>query len=530
MWFWNWMVPCVREADAVSGDSHPARRVLLRGDGGEKIGAGHLFRLGAIGRGLARRGATSVLAGQGISTSPQDGFATSRREMAGIARPGWSEDFDADETLALVGDDSVTAVVVDHYRLGEAWERRLKGALPAATIVAVDDLPGRQHASDVLVDPNLGTGGPRLTAPGAGRLLRGVAYAPLGEDYVPASVNDVGAGRRPNILVSLGGGSHPLVRRLAGAFATDRRSKDADVLLVVPDEFEAQSIRKIIADVPSVQVSGPVPSLRPFIERADIVLGAGGTSAWQRLRLGRPAVIIALADNQVRTCKELDGLGLAIWVQDLNDPRTIVDAVFAALDDRSLTLRVREHGPLLVDGLGAARIAFAITPMCGLPALRRADHRDGSALLAMANDPETRSASRNARGVRPEEHLAWLEGALEGGQAPFWVAVSDGLVVGQVRFADLGRAWELGYGLDPIARGLGWSAPLVAEGVRRVRAFRDDPIVAVVGELNVVSHRALQSLGFRPDPEGQRSRAFGAQVGAGFSAYLLEPDRPTPDV
>lgn len=506
----------------------PVTRVLMRADGGAHIGLGHLSRLRAIAQAVIARGSTASVLGRGVEDLPQSTVGWSRRGMEVHPNTFGSEERDAVWTLEVAKADAAEAVVVDHYGLGVDWERRVKVGLPEAKIVAIDDLSGRRHAVDVLVDPNLGVEGPGLAAGVQGRLLRGLAYAPLDEDYLTAAEPVAQQAGRPNILVSLGGGSSELVRTLAVELVGDPRTRDTDIVLMVPDAGVRATVRSVVGGHSSISVLGAVSSLRPLIERADLVVGAGGTSAWQRLRLGSPAVVVAVADNQVRTCQALSNLGLATWVQDTSHSSDLANAILIALDDRSLAQRARSYGPVLVDGLGATRIGFALAPSRTLPKIRRAVDHDASALLGIANDPLSRSASRSTGPIGPEEHLAWIGSVLQGGQAPFWVAESGGLVVGQVRFADLGEAWELGYGLDPIARGLGWSAPLVAEGIRRVRRRRDAPIVAVVGDGNQVSHHMLRGLGFQSDPEGRTSRAFGARVEAGFSAYLLEPSGPTP--
>jgi UDP-2,4-diacetamido-2,4,6-trideoxy-beta-L-altropyranose hydrolase len=134
----------------------------------------------------------------------------------------------------MAGSDAADVVVVDHYGLGEDWERRVKDGLPEATIVALDDLPGRRHAADVLIDPNLGGDGPGLADYVNGRFLRGLSYVPLDDDYLHASDPDARSSGRPNILVSLGSGSNELVQSLAVAFVDDPRTRDTDIAFVVP--------------------------------------------------------------------------------------------------------------------------------------------------------------------------------------------------------------------------------------------------------------------------------------------------------
>ena len=273
-------------------------------------------------------------------------------------------------------------------------------------------------------------------------------------------------------------------------------------------------------------VHGRVPTLRPFLERADLVVGAGGTSAWQRLRLGRPSVMLTLAENQIRTAEALSDLDLARWVDQGADPRAIAEAVVDALDDDALRLRARAHGPLLVDGRGVDRIVLALLPSSTPPTLRLLEDGDAAALLAMANDPTTRAASRDTHSIHPNEHLAWFGRTREVMGGTSWVAECEGLVVGQVRFAPLSEGWELHYGLDPSARGRGWSSTMVAEGLRRLAATgATGDVFAVVHPANVASRRSLATLGFVP-ADAVVAVLADVQLPVGFNAYVRAAAAP----
>jgi RimJ/RimL family protein N-acetyltransferase len=147
---------------------------------------------------------------------------------------------------------------------------------------------------------------------------------------------------------------------------------------------------------------------------------------------------------------------------------------------------------------------------------------DVASLLGIANDPVTRSSSRRSSRITADEHVAWFGKALERSGATFWVAEVDGLVVGHARLEDLGEAWELSYGLDPVVRGSGWSRSMVDEAIRRVRALRRLPIVAVTRQSNVSSKRILETVGFHLDSSGGRAQELGAEVPTGFVAYIFE--------
>ena len=477
----------------------------------------------ALAEGFIRREATVEIVGRGIAGEGGAGPSWTVRELDGKVT---EESEDLARTLSLVGEGAPDLVVVDHYGLGEVWERGIAEGFPGAMIVAIDDLPDRSHAVELLVDPNLGVSRPRPTSRASGRTLIGPAYAPLAAEYRQPAEERTWDATHPHVLISLGGGRSGIVVPLAEALVEDRRLRHVSFEFVVPDATERAAVTWTLEGRSDCIVHGRVPTLRPFLERADLVVGAGGTSAWQRLRLGRPSVMLTLAENQICTSEALSDLDLARWVDQGADVRAVTEAVVDALDDDALRLRARAHGPLLVDGRGVDRIVLALLPSSTPPTLRLLEDGDAAALLAMANDPTTRAASRDTHSIHPNEHLAWFGRTREVMGGTSWVAECEGLVVGQVRFAPLSEGWELHYGLDPSARGRGWSSTMVAEGLRRLAATgATGDVFAVVHPANVASRRSLATLGFVP-ADAVVAVLADVQLPVGFNAYVRAAAAP----
>ena len=501
----------------MSAESTKEPHVVIRVDAGPEIGLGHLLRMRALAGGFTRRGATVEAIGRGIVSEEDASPPWSVTELDGRVE---DESEDLSRTTSLIGASPPDLVVVDHYRLGKAWELGIAERFPEATIVAIDDLPDRTHEVEMLVDPNLGASGPRPASRTSGRTLIGPAYAPLAAEYREPAEERPSDGASLHVLIALGGGRSGIVGPLAEAIVEERRLRHVGFEFVVPDATERAAVTRILEGRSGCTVHGRVPTLRPFLERADLVVGAGGTSAWQRLRLGRPSVMVVLADNQLRTAEALRDLDLARWVGQSADPRAVTDAVVDALEDEAFRLTARAHGPLLVDGRGVDRIVLALLPSAERPTLRPLEDGDAAPLLAMANDPTTRAVSRDTRSIRPAEHLAWFGRTREVMGRTSWVAESEGLVIGQVRFAPLGEGWELHYGLDPAARGRGWSSPVVAEGLRRLAATGGTgDVYAIIHPENEASRRSLAALGFVPGDSGGAAAA-GVRLPRGFQAYV----------
>jgi UDP-2,4-diacetamido-2,4,6-trideoxy-beta-L-altropyranose hydrolase len=103
-------------------------------------------------------------------------------------------------------------------------------------------------------------------------------------------------------------------------------------------------------------------NMAELMQEADLALGAGGTASWERCCLGLPALVIAVADNQVESMLTLSrhgvitGLGMASEVS----VERIAAALTQAVAEPESLRRMSGAGMQLVDGRGTARVAQAI--------------------------------------------------------------------------------------------------------------------------------------------------------------------------
>ena len=105
-----------------------------------------------------------------------------------------------------------------------------------------------------------------------------------------------------------------------------------------------------------------LPSLALLMLKADLAIGAGGTTSWERCCLGLPSLVITLAENQKLIAEELDRQGYIRWlghydeVSDMNFQNGLHDL----LDDEE-AVRASKHCMELVDGKGASRVAAILS-------------------------------------------------------------------------------------------------------------------------------------------------------------------------
>jgi spore coat polysaccharide biosynthesis predicted glycosyltransferase SpsG len=115
--------------------------------------------------------------------------------------------------------------------------------------------------------------------------------------------------------------------------------------------------------LPNASIHVDTPRMPELMASADLSLGAGGTTTWERMFMGLPSIVVSLAENQLETCQRLARKGLIRYLGFANHVTVedLLEALLAAAEDHDWRAQVSARGELLVDGLGVIRILEAMT-------------------------------------------------------------------------------------------------------------------------------------------------------------------------
>ena len=61
-----------------------------------------------------------------------------------------------------------------------------------------------------------------------------------------------------------------------------------------------------------------VDNMAEFMAQSDLMLGAGGTTTWERCYLGLPSLVTAIADNQLQSCETCAQAGIYTYLGQAN--------------------------------------------------------------------------------------------------------------------------------------------------------------------------------------------------------------------
>ena len=509
--------------------------VVFRADASTRIGTGHEMRCLTLAESLRRAGdsvqfVSRELPGHLCDVVEQRGIAVHRLAAAGESH-GWlgvEWSRDAQETRqAIAHGPRADWLVTDHYGLDERWERALRNT--AANVLAIDDLADRSHDCDVLLDQNLVA---RMDErydgllPAHCRALLGPRYALLQPEYAELRAS-AQARRGPirRILLFFGGADlSDLTSRGVRAFLSLRRT---DVMLdvVIPASgSSADTTRRLAEGHDNVVLHERLPTLAPLMHRADLAIGGGGATSWERLCLGLPALVVTLADNQRRIAEELHRRGLIVWLghEDEVDESLIaraLDAQLARGADEAWSTRALAT----VDGRGAERVVGALRYTDPELRARPVTAGDERLLLDWANDPETRRHAFTQERIAPAVHHRWL---LQRLQRPhdcrfYVIETTAGAPVGQVRFDRDEDNWVISYSIGREHRGKGMGRRVLAVALDRLcTSVGESAVVGHVKLDNAPSHAVFRSLGFAPlpEPDARGATIYRRHLGNGIQA------------
>jgi spore coat polysaccharide biosynthesis predicted glycosyltransferase SpsG len=232
--------------------------------------------------------------------------------------------------------------------------------------VAVEDLR-RPRDGDLLLDSNLGRaardypGVQALTGPAFALvrpefhalrqacLARRAAGGAAGAVLVSLGLTDVGAitGRAVAALLPALGERRLEVVLGEGAPSLPGLSALAETDARIGLHVDAQDMAALVA-------------------AADLAVGAGGSSAWERCVLGLPTITLILADNQRENSQAMAAAGASLALEVNGALDAGLAKAFAALAaDGAARARMSEAAAALCDGLGAERVAERMLAFSG---------------------------------------------------------------------------------------------------------------------------------------------------------------------
>jgi len=347
-------------------------KVVFRVDASTRIGAGHLMRCLSLAEALNEKNIQTSF----ICREHRGNLIAFMREKAFsvIALPApkyhdmiFNDDYeallgvrqieDAMQTIMALNGEGPDWLVVDHYALDANWEKMLRQF--SNGLMVIDDLANRLHDCDVLLDQNYSVDGEnryRSLVPEFCQIFLGPQFALLGKDFRILRQQKIA---KPNQLKKLlifftsGNDQGETLKAMQGV-ALFGKAEQVDVV-VGKENPDIVLIQEMCA-LRGWGYHCQIDYMAKLIANADLAIGAGGSSNWERCALGVPALVVVLAENQASIAHALNSANVVVnlgW-----NTKLAAQDYANAINGISIKLlkMMSKNAFQMVDGMGAERI------------------------------------------------------------------------------------------------------------------------------------------------------------------------------
>lgn len=319
------------------------KTVVLRADGSEERGIGHLMRCLALADGIAGVGGRALLASTAMPDAVAALYQARGIEILQLGTP----ERHAEQMGALAPE----WLVFDSYDISAAERAAL--ARTAQHIAVIDDTHDNgPYEADLVINPNPFSDPSRYGDTSAA-LAVGTDYVLLRSEVLRAKRQQPAAGGL-KVLISCGGSDPTKAADTCLAILAERQGPPLTVhILAGPLAQSAVALEAGDHDVTMLRAS---TAIQDHLNWADVAILAAGTTQWEAAYLGCPFIALIVADNQAGGAQAFAQAGGSL-VLDWRGERPAAPflAAFESLQRDGAQQAMRAQS--LIDGYGAQRVA-----------------------------------------------------------------------------------------------------------------------------------------------------------------------------
>lgn len=364
-------------------NSSNVKRIIIRADGGTKIGFGHLMRCRTIALALRKYSWEAVflssiesilkpwplidITGEPLTIKdPLQIAQTILPSCISLKQLNTKQyNLNVDIINHVAKEYSSKTILIDHYDYTSNEFLQLKNL--GYNLIVIDDIAKRHIISDIIINPNPLVDSQIYTFHDAKLKLCGAKYTLIRPEILKLPRN-----KEPKengyILVSFGGTdtSQIYIKLLNQLVHTTAKPI---VVTIFPDI--SKDLLEIWAksDLSKRALNTNVNAYPDLLQQAEVTISSGGNSLWEIYYVGVPNLLIPIAENQNNAIKVANELKTSFYIQlqKINNESftSEISEILQKIMNKDLAQEMIKHQQELIDGQGANRVAEEIHKMFG---------------------------------------------------------------------------------------------------------------------------------------------------------------------
>ena len=332
--------------------------VLIRADGNEKIGSGHIMRTKSIANELKGLGAKVLYA-----LADERGKRLINNEFQSVVLSSNYECLDDEiNTLSsVIKEQKIKLILLDSYFVTPKYFKELKKLVKVAYI---DDLDAFAYECEALInygaffDKNEYKARQNL----AKKHFLGSEFAPLRTQFRNSQKSSKNTQKKQVLLTTGNTDLLGIMPRLLVAFLSDESLKNLEFLAISGAFNEHENkLLALSAKHKNIKVLKNPENMAQIMAEADFVLSAGGSTLYELASLAKAVICFSIASNQ-NNIKSWAEAGAMLYAGDAKaDSHSVVarsvNLLKSLLNDENLAKTLGQKAHFFVDGKGAIRLA-----------------------------------------------------------------------------------------------------------------------------------------------------------------------------
>jgi len=350
-------------------------KIFFRTDASFEIGYGHVYRCLALADYLKTIGDSCIFLCKIFDGNLIDLIISHGHEVKKLSKSndsfestwlGSSFKNDAAQVKDVIGNQQVDYLIIDHYGIDYRWEKILKKFVKK--IIVIDDLANRSHDCNYLIDQNLGRNKKdyeNLTTSNT-EFFIGPKYALLRPEFNQFRKESLANRLNPslkNILINFGGVDvNNYSEKILSYLKKTKLDNIKKVEVVIgKGSRHLNSLQSACISFPyEVNIYSNISNMAEIMSKSDLIIGAAGSSSWERCSLGIPSIILILAPNQEQGALSLEANGCAVLIKNNQNFDDELNAGLHYFSNRTNLLKSVSACKKITEGLGINKLAKEI--------------------------------------------------------------------------------------------------------------------------------------------------------------------------
>jgi len=362
-------------------------KIILRVDASEKMGSGHLMRCLTLAEELKKNGDDVTFISRAHKGNLNELISKKDIEVFELPKPeafepsskkteddnyeewlGVSQSQDAQETINFFREDPPDWLIVDHYALDKTWEKYIRPYVK--NILVIDDLANRSHDCNLLLDQNWFENKDNRyngLVPSYCTQLLGSEYALLRPEFVKEKKKlKTRNGDVKRIFVFFGGSdTHNLTAMTLLALSQPELVHLEVDAVIGKNNPNQDDLKELALTRHLTQLHIQVDNMASIMAKADLAIGSGGATTWERICLNLESCVVIFAKNQNEVNSHLVRKGyihLLGYANEIN-PKFLKESIVNRILQINKKMGRADYSAMC-DGRGLERVVKNLNAFC----------------------------------------------------------------------------------------------------------------------------------------------------------------------